>query len=373
MRRVGESVYYKEILKPELNETVGENSYKMEPIVGKRKLIIHTDRVNNELLAAVKATAEATMPEGATLVQYNHNMEISWRDINKYAECANREDMLAVNANYIQDLTSDGAWVYPLPNLTNAHFVFRDTSAIKKFEVDGVPHVLDLPKAWNLEDWFFANHGCPRLELNLPALAATKKLLNWTAVKILKIAIPKALKSIRDMIYNNHSLLEIYGDFSHVTDGTAAFDRNSVLKIVDSDWTSLSTAANFMSRCQVPKKLTLRVLNTIPSYTSGSHPLTLGIHIDHQNDDEVLAAIANAEAKGWTLTVQWNGTPTSTASTMAMGSLIYAKIGELEHPDGTTEQFLDWGHYVTNPEGYETFRSLESAYSYFGLEMPNIN
>jgi hypothetical protein len=53
-----------------------------------------------------------------------------------------------------------------------------------------------------------------------------------------------------------------------------------------------------------------------------------------------------------------------------MGRLIYAKAGELERPDGTTERILDWGHYVTRWEerGYEQFRSLESAYEYFGLE-----
>lgn len=124
------------------------------------------------------------------------------------------------------------------------------------------------------------------------------------------------------------------------------------------------------SNTQLDKKSALNVLTSIPAYTSGTHNLTIGIHVDHKTDEEVLAAIANAEAKGWTLFVQWNGTPTSTASTMAMGQLIYAKVGEMERPDGTTEQYLDWGHYVTNPEGYETFRSLASAYRYFGIPMP---
>lgn len=42
MRRVGESVYYKEFLKPQLNEIVGEESYKLEHIVGRRKLVTHS-------------------------------------------------------------------------------------------------------------------------------------------------------------------------------------------------------------------------------------------------------------------------------------------------------------------------------------------
>lgn len=95
--------------------------------------------------------------------------------------------------------------------------------------------------------------------------------------------------------------------------------------------------------------------------------LTIGIHIDHQNDETVLAAIANAEAKGWTLTVQWNGTPTAQASTMAFGQRVFARVTEAVRPDGTVEKIIDWGHYLTAPEGYESFRSLESAYRYFGL------
>ena len=116
--------------------------------------------------------------------------------------------------------------------------------------------------------------------------------------------------------------------------------------------------------CQLSKESTLAILNTIPSYTSGSHPLTLGIHVDHKTDDEVLSAIANAEAKGWTLTVQWNGTSTAqTTSTFGLRKpSIYAKLSEIERSDGSKEQIIDWGHYVTNTEEYQEFSSLEEAY-----------
>ena len=112
---------------------------------------------------------------------------------------------------------------------------------------------------------------------------------------------------------------------------------NAPIEILDCDFPSLSNGEGFAVRSgsdnpsyggRLNKPSTLRLLRSIPSYTSGTHLLSIGIHVDHQTDEEVLAAIANAESKGWTLTVQWNGTPTSTASTMAMGSLIYAKVGE---------------------------------------------
>lgn len=129
--------------------------------------------------------------------------------------------------------------------------------------------------------------------------------------------------------------------------------------------------------CILNKKSVLLFINRLPS-SSDAHKgsntkITLGIHVDHKTDEEVLAAISAAEEAGWTMAVQWNGTPTAQASTMAMGQLIYAKVGEMERPDGTTEKYLDWGHYVTDWEarGYETFRSLASAYRYFELPMPD--
>lgn len=112
------------------------------------------------------------------------------------------------------------------------------------------------------------------------------------------------------------------------------------------------------------------VLNIFEQVTFATpNTVTLGIHIDHQNDEEVLAAIANAEAKGLTLTVQWNGTPTAQASVTygLRKPPIYARVSEHERPDGTIERVLDWGHYVTDTTGYEEFRSVEAAREYFGL------
>ena len=48
MRGVGESTYYTKLLKPELEEVLDGTSYEMEHLLGKRKLVIHTDRVNDE-------------------------------------------------------------------------------------------------------------------------------------------------------------------------------------------------------------------------------------------------------------------------------------------------------------------------------------
>lgn len=326
-------------------------------------VVVHTDRLDEKQLGSVSTLLENVLPQNVEVERYNHNMEVSWHDINKYENCSTVSAMRDVNSDYKKDLTSDGEWVYPLTSLTSANDLFYYATGIKKIN-------LTLPNATSCH-WFLAWASCDEVSLDLPKLTSANQIFRDASVNIFRIKIPETLTNI-DQMCAGWGTREIYGNFEHVKSAYYAFDRqnNRMLRVLDSYWSSLSTAAGMFDSSIIHKDVAMRVLTTIPSYISGDHPLTLGIHIDHQNDEELLVAIADAEAKGWTMTIQWNGTPSSTVSTMAMGQLIYAKIDEHELPDGTTEQFLDWGHYVSNPEGYETFRSLESAYRYFGLEMP---
>ena len=75
------------ILDSELTALLGETKFATSYLWYNKQLVVHTDRVDESMLEVVKATAEAAVPAGVKVVQYNHHMEISWRDINKYAEC----------------------------------------------------------------------------------------------------------------------------------------------------------------------------------------------------------------------------------------------------------------------------------------------
>ena len=137
-------------------------------------------------------------------------------------------------------------------------------------------------------------------------------------------------------------------------------------------WPKLDTqGSNFLQSAKLNKKSAIHVLESLPTWTTGTHNATIGIHRDHKTDDAVLAAIADAEAKGWTLSVQWNpdgGSYVTPATTYGLRKPpIYAKVAEYERPDGTTERVLDWGHYVTDPTGYEEFSSVEEAREHYGL------
>lgn len=131
----------------------------------------------------------------------------------------------------------------------------------------------------------------------------------------------------------------------------------------------LTQAENMFAGCELKGDYVVNLLASLPSYESGTHALGLGVHVDYQNAESVIEAISAAEAKGWTLTVQWNGTATAAAS-MTYGMRkppIFARVSERELSDGTTERTLDWGHYVTDPEGYEEFSSVEEAREHYGL------
>ena len=331
-----------------------------------QKIIVHTDRLSDDKLAAVNDMLERFVPGFIEVVQYNHNMEISWRDINKYAECTSFSQMTEVAkayglSSYKEDLTSDGEWVYPIPKVTRGYEMFMNCQDVKKCSNEIVTHMTSQYR-------LFSTCGLSgEVDYHFPVSEDTcSELLFKTKIEKANVSLPTAT-AIGHLVADAFDVKEVSGYFPKATDAFcfAASCRN--LRVLNAEFPALQKGYLMFDKCQLEKASALRVLNSIPAYTSGSHPLNIGIHVDHQNDEEVLAAIANAEAKGWTLAVQWNGTPTSTASTLSFGSLIYAKVVENEHPDGTTEKVLDWGHYVTNPEGYEAFRSLESAYEYFGL------
>ena len=329
---------------------VGADNFKWEFLDNPYRVVVHTDRLDEFNLASVTALLERVLPQNIEVEQYNHNMEISWRDINKYAECVTIDDLLAVNPNYQNDLTSDGEWVYPVPALkdikganTNGSS-FYGAKALKKWSVP-VP---------NLESagWAFKDSGLTEWTVGFPAMKG-----GW---------------GLSSQIFSKATFIRFAGDLSKLEDGSQMFWGVPNMKSFESTLPALIKGGLMFEGSQLNKDSALRVLNSIPEYTSGKHPICIGIHIDHKNDEEVLKAITNAEKKGWTVSVQWNpngGTyETPAAATYGLRKPpIYARVSEYERPDGTVERVLDWGHYVTDPENYEEFRSVEEAREYYGL------
>lgn len=166
--------------------------------------------------------------------------------------------------------------------------------------------------------------------------------------------------------------IDINGECIYKTKLPQAVDENGDLKYAYLTLPELCHANNMFGGCQLDKPTILSILNSLrekeegykaDQYTTANWQLTIGIHVDHKNDEEVLQAIANAEAKGWTLTVQWNGTPTSGIALLDM-DFIYAKRTQNDEggyiDENGTRWDVDWGHYVTGSD-YIEYNSEEEA------------
>lgn len=292
------------------------------------------------------------------------NVNLEYEDIFKYSECKTVAEISAINADYSSDMPNGGEWIYPLLKLENGTQLFKGNSNLKKINIE-------LPKVTNAYEMF---GNCPNLiewGINeLPKVTNVDYFLK-APLKKFKCKFP-ALTKFYGSIMNCISLERSEIDAPNLLDGAALHRGCSKLKHFRCTLDNLVNGNNMLDGCILDKESTLHVLTTIPMWNDGvSHNLTIGIHIDNQNDEDVITAISNAEENGWTLTVQWNGTATAQQTTYSMRGRnpIYAKKSEMKTLDGSKD-ILDWGHYITNWEenGYQEFSSLEEAYEYFGIE-----
>lgn len=299
---------------------LGTFHLEVDYLPDEKKLVVHTDRVSDETYAEVAEIAAEYMPSGVTLEQYNHHWEVSWRDINKYAACKNIAEMEAVNPDYKNDLTSNGTWVYPLPNLERnfTYSPFQQVKALRFFD-EGVTfdHTLWTGAMYSYGGLFLATN-LEKIPRTWTFSNSTGLLRAFTGTNVQLI--PRSIK-LRKL--NNAYAMCQSTPLRHIED--------------DLELVSLREGSLMFSGCQLDAESVPRVVNSLPSYTSGTHALTIGIHIDHKYDPEVNTVLKRAggapgtsneyfppagvvidpitddEYKGWTLTVQWNGTATENA------------------------------------------------------------
>lgn len=367
-------------------------------------------------------TLTISLPLEAKLVLYNTGVEaaltkaaekgwniaVQYRDTfddesirDKYAHCTNVNDMLAVNPDYKNDLTEDGEWIYPLTNMTEfptSTPFFFEGSPMRKIDIE-------LPKVVNGDFILASVDKLEEARVIMPAAVRINRLFQGTPVKTFYVEAPLAtnngfafancpnVEEITEENFNTgkqHSgnffawqspkVRRIALDFTEAT-WITYLSSSPVLSSFESTLPKAYVAIGAFYKTILDRPSALRILTSLPPYTGDSEParpngqymLDIGIHVDHKNDEEILAAIASLEANWWRLTVQWTGTPTTqTASTFGLRKPpIYAKLSTMELPDGTSEDYLAWGHYVTNWEenGYQEFASLEEAHAHFNLEM----
>lgn len=394
-----------EELRAGLNQLVGAGKYEVVFDSSDDKLIIHTDRISDTEVQAVTDLIERVVPQNVVVERYNHNMEISWRDINKYAKCKTRDDVVAINPDYINDLTSDGEWVYPMPEMTTfannpngdwwSGFFFR--SPIKKIKAvfpkctychaffGGANNIADadveFPIATRVSAPARSIYKLKKLRIVAPLATASDSAFYWNQCRNQDwyIYYPKT-KNMQSMFADCWYIEEIKGEFGmEATNLNYAYKKCPMLRVFPTNYPQAQTADAMFNECQIPGEAAIAVLNSFPAYTSGTHNVTMGIHVDYQNDPAVLAALDNATAKGWTIERQWNGTPTNTASTFGF-TRIWARKAEAEQGEYVDSNgvrwHIAWCHSLSTPDGstpedhgYELYRNVEAAMEYWGLQL----
>lgn len=315
-----------------------------ETDTAKKSLIVSLPWEAQLVITYVPAALQVAADRGWTITVQYRDPEADNVWYNKYATCTKQADMIAVNANYKADLTADGKWIYPLPKLSSGDQVFNGVS-ISEIAIE------ELPLASSGYFMFASNKAIKRFTTRMP-------VMNWF-----------------DRTFHNTSL-EVF-DYDGETFSPqviqVGFNACKNFRTFNAVFGKKIVNANFaFSECILDKPSVLRIANSaIPS--SSGQAFYIGIHIDLQNDTEVLDALALMETNGWVLTTQWNGIATDAAASVSTFGLrspaIYAKLNTIEFSGGTTETLLDWGHYVTNWEerGYQEFASLEEAEEYFNI------
>lgn len=194
--------------------------------------------------------------------------------------------------NICNDVRALIEWKNPLSNVINAHNAFR----------------------WLSDNYINTSQACYLVDFQVPL----KKVTTGSGT-----------------FYNRYTLFEL--KFPIDEDGNCIYESKKPQHIINGipqfDYMTLpklSNGTDMFHSCILDKPSALSVLNSLPSYTSGTHNFNIGIDIHLQYDPEVNLALKKVDVnyeptcslpideetgeetmvtsgKGWNLTVEWNG------------------------------------------------------------------
>ena len=248
----------------------------------------------------------------------------------KYKDCKTFNDVLRVDTNYSADIV-DGVWSEPLWDLTNGEGMFSFIHGLRSF-------FSDLPSL---------THGF--------------------------------------YMFSNTGLSSFSSDLSSLTNGDAMFSGAGLMTF-SSDLSSLTEGNNMFNSCKLDASSVKNIIDTINTY---SGTLTLGMGCFNTTEDKDLFAqevdyadmtslLAALQAKGWTVTAQYNNRPPTTYGLRRPSEdtlPVFVKLEETEEHadytslDGSKNFRFDWFHETTgSTDGYTKFTSLEEAVEYFNIK-----
>lgn len=290
----------------------------------------------------------------------------------KYAFCTNNDDIKRIYSDYKKDLTADNAWTYCLTSLVTGKDAFKDAT-ISRFEgdlsnlktVDRMFNGCKSLKTWNVElpnltngSYMFDTCSISNWDIELPNLTNGNYMFCKCPLSKWDIELP-TLQTAYCMYKGCSSLSEFNVNLPKLTDARYMFDLSPLIYF-SGNISTLSNGQSMFNGCILNKQSVSNIINSIPTYTSGSHPITIGIHVDNRYDEEISSIIAEGTTKGWTVTTQWNGNPTKNEvispekiAKLELDSIIlpygYRRCEYLE--SDTNNQYIDTEIIPTNTTG----------------------
>lgn len=273
-------------------------------------------------------------------------------------------------------------WTADMPNLVKGNCMFQNSGNLASFSGN-------LQKLHNGSRMFY---GCRKLKTfksNFSSLTNGYNMFILCPFTTWAMELPQ-LQSGSQM-FQETQLVTFIADLPKLTAGSYMFNHCYNLMKFRGTLSSLSTGGNMFDQCKLDARSVLCIISSIPTWASGSHPLTIGCGCSNDDESkdvyaqeigyESFTALNDAFiAKGWTVTWQFNG-PTAANYSLRNPRLepkkVFAKINEIDedvatYTDGEKFYNLDWGH-VVNDDSYEEFESFEAALEHFNLTEINRN
>lgn len=263
------------------------------------------------------------------------------------------------------NITSCDTLIYGAAKCRRIHMDFGNVTSLS-YMAEGaglVDFKHNLKNVTNVNNAFMSNKSMVEFGSALPKAMYATNFMSWNF----------NLKTCRYPVdANGQSIYESGLDQALDAEGNGLYAYLTLPEIV--------AGGNAFHATQLDLPTALSIINSLrmsaDGITGATWELTIGIHVDHKSAPELLAAIEGATHRGWTVTVQWNGTSTSKAKIRQLEKVwckaVPGETGDYVDQNGT-RYIVDWGHLVIsktmkNEElGYSSFDSLDDALDQWGL------
>ena len=386
---------------PKGNKLIGQFVYKDDKLVGFCDtkamtatsgdiIVMPYETIDTEFDSIEKDSIQIHAPKAVVKkASWTDSEKIDIPDVQyKYKGCKNVNGIKAVDANYLENDIVDGKWTELLSDLTEGVNMFRENENITSF-------TSDLSSLTSGRLMFSKCSNLATFTSDLSSLTNGDGMFDSCSnITSFKYSDLSSLTTSGSMFIRCDKLSTFNSDLSSLTNGHGMFCFCSKLTSFTSSLSSL-THGQYMfdsNKLDAPSvKNIIDTINTVESAPLGiamgcdSNPTDKDIFAQEVGYSDMTTLLAALQNKGWTVSVQYNGRPSSNYSLRQPESLpVFVKLVEVVLPideeeispiyeytsqDGSKFYNLDWFHETTgSTDTYTQFSSLNEAISHFNIK-----